>query len=237
MKLTLSLCCAVLTVTAAHAQILRPEMAAHHRRARTDAQVVVSAHPGTGGYGQRHNPSVYAGIGYGHRSPGFGQRDHGPWSHYSPRSHGRGYGYYSHRPAIRIGYGYHPGYDYGYYPGYRYGYTPAYDYAYYPSDGYSSYGAQGLFWGGLAGAIIGHNSGAFRHDAWRGAAWGAGAGWLLGTIADANRRAVAYQPAAVPVAPVAAVAPQRPAQPVTIINNYYNAPATPMSAANGLFGR
>jgi hypothetical protein len=26
-------------------------------------------------------------------------------------------------------------------------------------------------------------------------------------------------------------------QPVTIINNYYNAPATPMSAANGLFGR
>ena len=34
----------------------------------------------------------------------------------------------------------------------------------------------------------------------------------------------------------AAAAPATP-QNVTIINNYYNAPATPMSAANGLFGR
>ena len=88
--------------------------------------------------------------------------------------------------------------------------------------------------GALAGGIIGNNSGS--HNGWRGAALGAGAGLLLGTIADANRPAVVYNSVpAVQQAP----APQpaaAPAQSTTIINNYYNAPA-PMSGANSLFGR
>jgi hypothetical protein len=44
-----------------------------------------------------------------------------------------------------------------------------------------------------------------------------------------------YYPAAAPapVTPQPQVAPQN----VTINNNYYNAPSTPMSGANGLFGR
>lgn len=128
--------------------------------------------------------------------------------------------WYHHRPGLSL----------NYYGGYGAGYP-------YYGSGFGSSAANGLFLGALAGGIIGHNSGEFRHDAWRGAAWGAGAGWLLGTIADANRRERAYdtpvvvQPATVEAQPAAA--PQQ----VTIINNYYNAPANPMSGANSLFGR
>lgn len=52
----------------------------------------------------------------------------------------------------------------------------------------------GAFWGGVAGAVIGHNSGDLRHNGWRGAAYGAGAGLLLGSIvADASDRRMATQ--------------------------------------------
>ena len=111
----------------------------------------------------------------------------------------------------------------------------------------------GLWLGALAGGIYGHNHGGnWRHDGWRGAAWGAGAGWLLGSIYDANRyydygydgygsynygypRAIsmpAPQPVVVQAAPQAAPAPQQ----ITIINNYYGN-ASPMTQANTLFGR
>jgi len=105
--------------------------------------------------------------------------------------------------------------------------------------------ADGFFLGGLAGGMIGHTSGSFRHNGWRGAAWGAGAGWLLGSIADANRRVVIWERPPVYVEqaqPVVVPAPPQPAQPaaqpqqITIINNYYGN-AAPMSQANGLFGR
>lgn len=108
----------------------------------------------------------------------------------------------------------------------------------------------GVWLGALAGGIIGHNSGGnWRHNGWRGAAWGAGAGWLLGSVLDANYgyyrdygygydygypRPVALatpQPVVVQSAPAAA-APQQ----VTIINNYYGN-ASPMASANSLFGR
>lgn len=134
--------------------------------------------------------------------------------------------------------------SYGYYSGY------GYDYPYYTDYGYSrpaSAATNGLVLGALAGGIVGHNSGDLRHSAWRGAAWGAGPGWLLGTVADSRRTASYHDSAPVVVqsapavqAPAQSVQPatQTPAQPqqVTIINNYYNN-ATPMSAANGLFGR
>lgn len=119
------------------------------------------------------------------------------------------------------------------------------DYVY--RDGYrGSAAGNGLVLGALAGGIIGHNRG-FSHgrDGWRGVTWGAGAGWLLGSIVDANYgyyrsydygypRAVVMsqpQPVAVQAAPAAA-APQQ----ITIINNYYGN-ASPMAGANSLFGR
>lgn len=141
-------------------------------------------------------------------------------------------GYYSYGPSYRsYGYGRPYGYSYGYaQPGYYYS-----DYSYRRP----SYAASGLWLGGLTGAIIGNNS--HGHNAWRGAAWGAGAGLLLGAIADENAREAdareaAYQDAQAAATVVAAPAQTTP-QNVTIINNYNNSPSTPMSSANGMFGR
>ncbi|MDP3070347.1 MAG: glycine zipper domain-containing protein [Opitutaceae bacterium] len=175
----------------------------------------------SGGDERRPFPAVRIGANYSHGHP---HRPHfGAVTYRSPY-----YGGYHAAPVFR------------YYEGYS-----TYDYPYYGANDYRYYGggraaSNGLLLGALAGGIIGHNSGDFRHNGWRGAAWGAGLGWLLGSVVDANRRPVAtsypsspvvVQPAAVAPAPAAA-----PAQPITIINNYYG-PATPMSGANALFGR
>jgi outer membrane lipoprotein SlyB len=102
----------------------------------------------------------------------------------------------------------------------------------------------GVLLGGIAGAIIGHNDG--RHG-WEGAAYGIGAGYILGSIADRQAaqadaearayedyRAAAAASAAVNPAPAPAAAPQQ----VTINNYYYgSSPAAPMAGANSLFGR
>ena len=97
--------------------------------------------------------------------------------------------------------------------------------------------------GGVTGAVIGNNSG--RHNPWRGAAIGAGAGYVLYHIITppAPRRVVGPPPPAVvvyepsPVYSVASAPPPAP-QSVTIINNYYyNTPATAMSHVNAMFGR
>ncbi len=129
-----------------------------------------------------------------------------------------------------------------------YGAGPAgyYGAGYYGGGGYygGSAASDGFFLGAVAGGIIGHNSGSFRHHGWHGALWGAGAGWLLGSVVDANRRVViwerppVYVEQAQPVvqAPAQQVQTAAPAQPITIINNYYGQ-AAPMSQANGLFGR
>ena len=109
--------------------------------------------------------------------------------------------------------------------------------------GYRGTAFDSMWLGALAGGIIGHNSGGdWRHNAWRGAAWGAGAGWLLGSLLGPGydyydysypRRSVvpAAQPIVVQTAPAAPAPPQ-----VTIINNYYGN-TSPMAAANALFGR
>lgn len=90
----------------------------------------------------------------------------------------------------------------------------------------------GVLLGGIAGAIIGHNDG--RHG-WEGAAYGIGAGYLLGSIADRQARERAE---ALAQAELRAAAPAPAPQQVTIINNYYGVvSSTPMAAANGLFGR
>lgn len=174
------------------------------------------------------------------RSDGPRDRGHAPAVH--PGYHHGGY-YHRGGPSFYLGFG--PAYYSPYYPAYSYypGYGP--DYPYYGNSGYYGSGsaaANGLVLGAVAGGIIGNNSGSLHHSGWRGAAWGAGIGWLLGSIADANRRpvpyatapAVVYQPTATLTAPATAPASSAPQQ-VTIINNYYN--SSPMSGANSLFGR
>lgn len=125
-------------------------------------------------------------------------------------------------------------------PSYR-GYSYPYGGGYYYSR--PDYRGTGVILGGIGGAIIGNNSRGFRHNSWRGAAWGAGLGYIIGAIAEDNVR-YRYREPVVESVPVVIQAPSSPApavsqppQQVTIINNYYNTPAAPMAAANGLFGR
>jgi hypothetical protein len=141
-----------------------------------------------------------------------------------------------HHPAVRVSIGVPhrvaADYDYSGYAGtYHYCSTLSNYEAYRRTR---SYATNGLWLGALTGAIIGHNSGSFHHNGWRGAAWGAGVGLLLGSIAEADRPAVSY----VSAQPVTAVAPPQAAAPVAYVQPApVAAPATPMTAANGLFGR
>ncbi len=172
----------------------------------------------------------------------------GPRGEHRPAPPARWHGH-AHGPSrvVGFGYGYHgPRHAYGQHPGYAYGYYPGYgvDYPYYGVQASPSAASTGMLLGALAGGIIGNNSGAFGHSGWRGAAWGAGAGLLLGSVLDAERArevhvrppgpAVVYAPVQAAAAAASAPAASPPPQ-VTIINNYYG--ASPMSAANSLFGR
>lgn len=120
--------------------------------------------------------------------------------------------------------------------------TPVYAYSYYPAR--PNYVISGAALGGLAGGIIGHNSG---HRTGEGIAIGAGAGLLLGAVAEENaRRREQYlyprpmiiSPPAPRVNPVAAAAPTvaMASQPSPIINNF-SGTSSSMSGANSLFGR
>ncbi len=243
MKTLLSLCLALLAVNVASAQIFRP-------RPVNGAVIGRGAHSGDRDRGPDGNRDRWSGQGGSPRG-GYHDSGHGfgSYRHYGhhDRHHRHGhlnFGYfgspfrYSHFPRYSVV----P--SYGYYSGYGYGY-PYYDsYGYY---GTGSAATNGLLLGALAGGIIGHNSGTLHHSAWRGSAWGAGLGWVLGSVVDANRRAavyqqphVAYQQPQVALQPQVQVQPQpaAPAQPqqVTVINNYYNS-STPMSGVNGMFGR
>ena len=149
----------------------------------------------------------------------------------------------------------YPSADHGYYgsPYYSSGYSPHGSSYYSPMWGRPNYAITGAALGGLAGGIIGHNSG--RQTA-EGVAIGAGAGLLLGGLAEHSaRRNEAYHYAspayATPVystpaygyftpnlqsVPAASAAPAQAPTQITIINNYYGN-SSPMSGANGLFGR
>jgi len=123
-------------------------------------------------------------------------------------------------------------------PSYYYSSGPSYaPTAYYETPSYAtpSRTATTTLLGGVAGAIIGHNSG--RHT-WQGAAIGAGAGYLLGRLSEPRRVTTVYAPYPYYRQPVVVQA-QPAAQPpqITIINNYYGSAATPMSSANAMFGR
>ena len=153
---------------------------------------------------------------------------------------------YRHAPSY-YGYGYYGRPSHYYRRGGDFGYV-SYEAPLYADDYYGGgdYASNGLLLGALAGAVIGNNSGGLRHNAWRGAAYGAATGYILGSIAESNARRYQYQNAnASPV--IATVAsnqngdattatsydpepqPAAPAAPA--------APASSMSAANSLFGR
>ena len=161
--------------------------------------------------------------------------------------------YYSHDvpvPTYRSRYGR----DYGYYsPSVSHYRQPTYftDYSYrepgYYNASYRPYYSErtrastGLLLGGIAGAVIGHNSGDLRHNAWRGAAIGATSGWLLGAIADQRardrNREVVYVATPEEAAPAAPSGPAQTVPQTVIINNNYYGSQSSMTSANSLFGR
>lgn len=160
------------------------------------------------------------------------RRNHGDYGR-RDRWHGRTHKHarwHAHRPF----YAYRPYRNFGY----SYPFGSFYD----PIHGGTYVGAPDGFWlGALAGGIVGHNSGAFRHNAWRGAAWGAGAGWLLGTIADANRSNRVYGAPQATLTPATVVVAAPTVQPqgetsVTVYNPQ-TGNASAMASANSLFGR
>ncbi len=227
MKRTFSLCIALLAAVPASAQVFRPATV-NGAVAGGIAGAVIGHNSGS----LNHNAwkGAVIGAGVGALVGSAVARDHGRRDSQVRTAHYPSPYVYRHVPVVYRGHergGYYGGsadYGSGYYSG--------------------RYAGEGLFLGGLAGGIIGHNSGSFRHNGWHGAAWGAGAGWLLGSIFDAHRRAViwerppVYVEQAQPVSVQAAQQAQPAAQPqqITIINNYYGN-AAPMGQANGLFGR
>ena len=97
--------------------------------------------------------------------------------------------------------------------------------------------ADGAVLGGIAGAIIGHNSGSLNHNGWQGAAIGATAGYLIGSVVEQNARNREAAAQVVTVQSAPAPAPAQAPQQVTIINNPPPPNPSPMASANGLFGR
>jgi uncharacterized protein YcfJ len=100
------------------------------------------------------------------------------------------------------------------------------------------YRANGLIIGAIAGAIIGNNSGSLGHNAWRGAAIGAGAGYVIGSVAEANARVAETREAVrEPARSVRTEAPDARRVPDAPT---FDSPARPsgrLGNANSLFGR
>lgn len=126
-------------------------------------------------------------------------------------------------------------------PSYRPHYSPAYRHR-------PNYAITGAAVGGIAGAVIGHNNN--RHGG-EGALIGAGAGLLLGGIAEheMRRRERARHLTAIPVAPevpghaevrvVERVQVHEQPREISAVKQYESKyyPSSPMSSANRLFGR
>ncbi|ATC63625.1 hypothetical protein CMV30_06485 [Nibricoccus aquaticus] len=149
--------------------------------------------------------------------------------------YGRDYGYYTPSYASYRSPLYHSDYSRSREPGY-------YGSSYTPYASTRSRASTGLLLGGIAGAVIGNNSGDLRNNPWRGAAIGATTGWLLGSIADqrARERARAAEITYVSTAAPEETPPATPAQTVpqtVIINNNYYGNSSAMAPANSLFGR
>lgn len=217
MKTFLTLGFALFAFSSAHAQIFRPQ-AVNGALLGGLAGAIIGNNSGS------HNAWRGAAIGAGAGLLIGSAIDDARYDRGWQGGYGRGPGVYVYRRPPVAHYGYHyPHSSRRVHSGYYYHTRP-------------DHRASGVFWGGVSGAIVGHNSRVFRHDPWRGAAWGAGVGYVFGSIAERNARSRAVienSPAIVIPTPAPVVQPQQ----ITINNYYYNAPTTPMSSANGLFGR
>lgn len=226
MKLFLPLALVVLTLAPARAQIFRPQ-AVNAALIGGLAGAIIGHNSGTLHHNAWRGAAIGAGAGLLIGSAFEDARDDRSWRENRGWRDDRGWrggrasdsGLYVYRHPSVFHHGHqHRGDGHGYYhtrPDYR---------------------TSGVFLGGLSGAIIGHNSRGLHHNPWRGAAWGAGLGYLFGSLAEHNARArtvIEESPALVSSVPAPTVQPQQ----VTIINNYYGSTATPMTSANGLFGR
>jgi outer membrane lipoprotein SlyB len=235
MKTTVALLALIAVTQTAQAQSLRPETAGGALLGGIAGAII-----GNNSGDLNHNAWRGAAIGTvagGLIGSAVGSSRDRYYSHEVPVPHPARYG----RNSYDYSYRYSPSYRYGYdHSGY---YSPSYS-SYYREPVYYSSGSRnrastGLLLGGIAGAIIGHNSGDLRHNAWRGAAIGAGSGWLLGAIADERARErnreqpIVYAPE---TSETTAPAQQTVPQTVIINNNYYGT-ASSMSSANSLFGR
>ncbi len=234
MKTTVVLLALVATIQTAHAQSLRPETAT--------GAILGGIAGGVIGHNSGHDSWKGAAIGTvvgGLLGSSAADSRERYYSHQVPVPHPAHYGRYNSNNSYRYSPSYRYGYDHS-------GYSRPYSTYYYSEPAYHSPGSNsrastGLLLGGIAGAIIGHNSGDLRNNAWRGAAIGAGSGLILGSIADhrarerAREREIVYQSTAPDQTAPAAPAQTVP-QTVIINNNYYGTPST-MTPANSLFGR
>ncbi len=114
-------------------------------------------------------------------------------------------------------------------------------YQYYGYDRHrirTDHATRGLLIGGALGAIIGHNNG---RRGWEGAAYGAGAGWLAGTLADRAGARREQEHRAWIEEGWESVRRESPAQAQPAVihhHHYYGSGARGvMGEANGLFGR
>lgn len=233
MKTTVVLLALVVATQTANAQFFRPET--------TGGALLGGIAGGVIGHNSGHDSWKGAAIGTvvgGLLGSSIGNSRDRYYSHDVPvpnyrNQYGRDYGYYTPSYSHYRSPSYHNDYR-SREPGY-------YDSSYTPYNSTRSRASTGLLLGGIAGAIIGNNSGDLRHNSWRGAAIGAGSGWLLGSIADerarerARQREIVYQSAA-PEETTPATPTETVPQTVIINNNYYGTPSS-MSSANSMFGR
>ena len=126
--------------------------------------------------------------------------------------HFRGGGWYS-GSCYRGGFGFYPGFSVSIgYPGYSYYPYADYGYSGYYDAGRPNYAVGGTLLGALTGGIIGNS---IHHQGWEGAAIGAGAGLLLGGIAENTARRQERQAAAAIYQAAPAPQPQPQIQPET----------------------
>lgn len=147
--------------------------------------------------------------------------------------------------CYRGGYGFYPGFSlsigypaYSYYPYYSY-YSYPYPYPYYGYDGYygyygpgrPNYAVNGTLLGALTGGIIGNS---IHHQGWEGAAIGAGAGLLLGGIAEDAARRQEYRTATRVAQPYPVTQLQPQSQPLAP-SNLPQSPVTSRPSANSTY--
>jgi len=177
MKTPLALCLALLAVAPASAQVFRPETV-NGALLGGIAGAVIGHNSGSLNHNGWQGAAIGAGVGAIIGSAVGRDNDYRNGTQVARPGYGGSPYIYRDSPTVVVRGGYGGGYyprRGGYYGGAHYG-GGYYGGVSYYGDGYygGSAAANGLFLGALAGGIIGHNSGSFHHNGWRGAAWGAG---------------------------------------------------------------